>query len=117
HNSKARHVIIRRSRRHAAAHHSGSWKMALADFMTALMALFLVLWLLDTSTPEELEDISEYFSTPLIVAMAGGDRPTASDSAIPGGGPNSMFLEGETAHVELPMKLRPPQATPDFMRL
>jgi chemotaxis protein MotB len=116
-SNAGRRVIVRRSRRYAPARHVGSWKLALADFMTALMALFLVLWLLATSTPEELKDISEYFSTPLLVAMAGGDRPTASNSAIPGGGPDPIYLDGETQHFEMPMTLRPQQAPRDFQRL
>lgn len=118
HHTKSVHrVIVRRRGHYESSKPHGSWKLALADFMTALMALFLVLWLLSTSTPEELKDISEYFSTPLIVAMAGGDRPTASNSAIPGGGPDSIYIEGERAHIDYPMTLRPQQAPPDFLRL
>jgi chemotaxis protein MotB len=115
--SAGRHIIIRRTRKHVTARHGGGWKLALADFMTALMALFLVLWLLATSTPEELKDISEYFSTPLLVAMAGGDRPTSSNSAIPGGGPDPVYIDGEKQHFEMPMTLRPLQTPRDMERL
>lgn len=96
-----RRISVRRGRRMAAAHVGGSWKIALADFMTALMALFLVLWLLATSTTGELRIIAEYFRTPLLVAMAGGDRSTASTSAIPGGGTDPVHTEGEVSRIDL----------------
>lgn len=47
-------------------HHGGSWKVALADFMTALMAFFLVMWLLN-QTPESKKAVSDYFSTPSVI--------------------------------------------------
>ncbi len=47
-------------------HHGGSWKVALADFMTALMCFFLVMWLLN-QTPETKKAVSDYFSTPSII--------------------------------------------------
>ena len=50
----------------AAGHHGGSWKVALADFMTALMCFFLVMWLLN-QTPETKKAVSDYFSTPSII--------------------------------------------------
>jgi chemotaxis protein MotB len=49
-----------------AGHHGGSWKVALADFMTALMCFFLVMWLLN-QTPETKKNVSDYFSTPSII--------------------------------------------------
>ncbi len=51
---------------HAAGHHGGSWKVALADFMTALMCFFLVMWLLSQSS-ETKKAVSDYFSTPSII--------------------------------------------------
>lgn len=101
-----RRIVIKRPRKVVNGHHAGSWKIALADFMTALMALFLVLWLLATASPQELQGIAEYFRTPLSVAMAGGDRDTASTSAIPGGGPDPAHSEGEVARVDLRQQSR-----------
>lgn len=94
-------LVIRRRGSIHAEHHGGAWKIALADFMTALMALFLVLWVLSTATPQELRGLANYFSTPLAQAMAGGDETTASNSAIPGGGPNPVFHEGQVAQAHL----------------
>ena len=42
-------------------HHGGAWKVAYADFVTAMMAFFLLLWLLNVTTQEELNAISDYF--------------------------------------------------------
>lgn len=49
-----------------AGHHGGAWKVALADFMTALMAFFLVMWLLGQSTQTK-QAVSDYFSTPSVI--------------------------------------------------
>lgn len=90
-------LIIRRKKRAAKGHHGGAWKIAFADFMTALMALFLVLWVLSNAGKGDKEAIAEYFSTPLLVALSKGDKSSASTSAIPGGGTNASLSEGETA--------------------
>jgi chemotaxis protein MotB len=92
-----RPIIIRRKKKAVHGHHGGAWKIAFADFMTALMALFLVLWVLSNASKKEKDAIAEYFSTPLLVAMSKGDRDSSSNSAIPGGGPQARFSEGETA--------------------
>lgn len=93
-----RPIIIRR-RKVVHKHHGGSWKIALADFMTALMALFLVMWILSTSSPETREGIADYFSTPLLSALT-GDRQSVSSGIIPGGGPDPMSREGERLRVD-----------------
>ena len=54
--------------------------------MTAMMAFFLVMWLISISSPKELIQIAEYFRTPLATAVTGGDRISNSESPIPGGG-------------------------------
>jgi chemotaxis protein MotB len=102
-----RPVVIKRKKTVKGGHHGGAWKIAYADFMTALMALFLVLWLLSTASPAELKSISEYFRTPLPVAMAGGDKNTASTSAIPGGGPDPAHVDGEQMRVDRRQETRP----------
>ena len=59
-------IVIKKVIVVAAGHHGGSWKVALADFMTALMAFFLVMWLLAASA-ETKKAVSDYFSTPSII--------------------------------------------------
>lgn len=105
--SDHRRIVVKRKKVKAARHHGGSWKIAYADFMTALMALFLVLWILSTASPSELSSIAEYFRTPLPVAMAGGDKSTASTSAIPGGGPDPTHSDGERQRIDERLQTRP----------
>jgi len=102
-----RPIIVKRKRVQSPAHHGGSWKIAYADFMTALMALFLVLWILSTVSEHELENIAEYFRTPLAVALTGGDKNTASTSAIPGGGDNPTKTDGEVRRINMQEQTRP----------
>ncbi|MDP1530403.1 MAG: flagellar motor protein MotB [Rhodoferax sp.] len=92
-----RPIIIIKRPVQAAAHHGGGWKIAFADFMTAMMAFFLVMWLLSTSSPEQLAGIAGEFRMPLKVALAGGTKNNNnnSDSVIPGGGTDPTHAEGE----------------------
>lgn len=55
-------LIIKRTRSHDDAHHGGAWKIAFADFMTAMMALFLVLWLISSTNPKTRGEIASYFN-------------------------------------------------------
>lgn len=100
-------IIIRRRKHGQEKFHSSAWKIALADFMTTMMALFLVLWVIATATPQQLRGLADYFNTPLAKAMVGGDRDTSSDSVIPGGGPDPIFREGERANAHLRPVSRP----------
>jgi chemotaxis protein MotB len=60
--SKAQPIIVRRGKRGGHSHHGGAWKVAYADFVTAMMAFFLLLWLLNAVSREQLEGISDYFA-------------------------------------------------------
>lgn len=115
--SQERPIIIRRPKKVVAAHHGGSWKIAYADFMTALMALFLVLWILSAATPRELQSVAEYFRTPLSVALAGGDRDMSSTSVIPGGGPDPTHIEGEKERVDTRRETRATDVQRQFVAL
>ncbi|MCA9787614.1 MAG: motility protein MotB, partial [Candidatus Cloacimonetes bacterium] len=53
----------------AHGHHGGSWKVAFADFATAMMAFFLLMWMLGSHAQGDLEGISDFFNSPLKVAM------------------------------------------------
>lgn len=99
-----RPIVIRR-KKVVHAHHGGAWKIALADFMTALMALFLVMWILSVSSDETRRSVAEYFSTPLITAVT-GDRG-GSTRAIPGGGPDPAHRDGERARIDISPQSRP----------
>jgi chemotaxis protein MotB len=59
--SQARPIIIKKKRKKHAEHHGGSWKVAYADFVTAMMAFFLLMWLLAMASPEKRAAVSLYF--------------------------------------------------------
>lgn len=88
-------VVVKKRKSHGTGHHGGSWKIAYADFMTAMMAFFLVMWLISSSSPQDRKKIAEYFNMPIKVAMSHGDRESLSSSVIPGGGDDAMKKEGE----------------------
>ncbi|MDH0746606.1 flagellar motor protein MotB [Pseudomonas sp. GD03842] len=58
-------IIVKRVKRFGGGHHGGAWKIAFADFATAMMAFFLVLWLMSSATPEQLIAIAGYFKDPV----------------------------------------------------
>ncbi|CNJ57544.1 flagellar motor protein MotB [Yersinia aldovae] len=94
-------LVKKRKAKHGAGHHGGSWKIAYADFMTAMMAFFLVMWLLSVSSPQQLTQIAEYFRTPLKVALTSGDKSSDSTSVIPGGGDDPTQQIGEVRkHID-----------------
>lgn len=55
-------IIVKKVKKVAGGHHGGAWKVAYADFVTAMMAFFLLLWLLNVTTDEQKAMISSYFS-------------------------------------------------------
>ena len=81
-----RPIVIKRIKKHAGGHHGGAWKIAYADFVTAMMAFFLLMWLLGSTTKGELSGIADYFRTPLKVAMQGGSGSGDSSSILKAGG-------------------------------
>jgi len=94
-SEQSKPIVVRRVVKGGGGHHGGGWKIAYADFMTAMMAFFLVMWLLSISSKAQREGIAEHFRMPLRVALAGGDKASLSASAIPGGGANPMRQDGE----------------------
>ncbi|MFZ4478437.1 MAG: flagellar motor protein MotB [Rhodoferax sp.] len=96
----ARRIIIKRPVQ-AAGHHGGAWKIAFADFMTAMFAFFLVMWLLGNSSSQQLAGIAEHFKMPLKIALSGGKKSGTSSSVIPGGGADPMHTAGEVKKSDL----------------
>jgi len=111
---EARRPIIIRRKKVVHRHHGGSWKIALADFMTALMALFLVMWILSAASPEQREGVAEYFRTPLATAITGGSGSAHTSNVIPGGGPDPVFSEGERARIDMRSQTRPSEVQRRF---
>jgi chemotaxis protein MotB len=90
-----RPIIVKRIKKGGGGHHGGAWKIAYADFVTAMMAFFLLMWLLGSTTKGDLNGISEYFKTPLKVAMEGGSGSGDSSSIIKGGGKDLTRTDGQ----------------------
>ena len=100
--SDKRPIVIKRIKKVAGGHHGGAWKIAYADFVTAMMAFFLLMWLLGSTTKGDLKGISDYFNTPLKVALFGGEGSGDSSSIIKGGGKDLTKSEGQVKNGELP---------------
>ncbi len=84
-DSSAPIIIKRKAGGGHGGHHAGAWKIAYADFVTAMMAFFLLMWLLGSTTKGDLNGISEYFNTPLSTALTGGTRSGSATSVLEGG--------------------------------
>src|SRR5688572_15171036 len=108
-------VIVKRYRKGDAAHHGGAWKVAYADFVTAMMAFFLVMWLVTAVSKEQRAAIFDYFKNPSMepgksvtpapgqlgpggsstspIDLQGGlDAPKTTSSAVPGIGSQQQDL-------------------------
>ena len=96
-----RPIIVKRVKKHARGHHGGAWKIAYADFVTAMMAFFLLMWLLGSTTSGDLKGIAEYFQTPLRVALMGGSSSGDSSSVAKGGGQDLTRAEGQQKKGEI----------------
>jgi chemotaxis protein MotB len=85
-------VIIKRIKKGGhGGHHGGAWKVAYADFVTAMMAFFLLMWLINTTTPEQKRGIADYFAQ--TVSGSGGvlgGKVMGEDSAHAGGAQSVM---------------------------
>jgi chemotaxis protein MotB len=86
-------IIIKRKKVIAGGgHHGGAWKVAYADFVTAMMAFFLLMWLLNATTEKQRKGISDYFNPTIPVNRVSG----GGDGAFGG---NSVFSEETMAHT------------------
>ena len=93
-------IIIKKKKGGHGGHHGGAWKVAYADFVTAMMAFFLVMWLVNQS--QEVKDaVAGYFKDPGIFEHEGGRSPIASGSGIVGAGAAGQQAEVEVATAAL----------------
>ncbi len=99
-----RPIVIKRIKKSGSAAHGGAWKIAYADFVTAMMAFFLLMWLLGSTTKAQMEGIAEYFKTPLKVAMTGGSGAGDATSIIKGGGTDLTRKAGQVKKTDDPGK-------------
>ncbi|BBI98376.1 chemotaxis protein MotB [Ferrigenium kumadai] len=98
-----RPVIVKRIRRRVRARQHGAWKIAYADFVTALLAFFLLMWLTSSVPASELKGVSDYFKTPLSLVLSEGQNNKTNRSVIIGGeGPNPMMKTGMVRDGDIP---------------
>jgi len=90
-----RPIVIKRVKKVTGGHHGGAWKIAYADFVTAMMAFFLLMWLLGSTTKGQMEGIADYFKTPLKIALAGGSGSGDASSVVKGGGEDLTRKAGQ----------------------
>jgi chemotaxis protein MotB len=97
---KLQPIIIKRVKKGGHVAHGGAWKIAYADFVTAMMAFFLLMWLLGSTSEGDKKGLSDYFQSPLKVAMQGGTGAGASASVISGGGNDMTQTAGQSKRSE-----------------
>lgn len=101
-SGKLQPIVIKRVKKGGhGGHHGGAWKIAYADFVTAMMAFFLLMWLLGSTAQGDLRGIADYFQSPLKVAMSGGSGSGDSSSLIKGGGPMLTRTTGNVKNGEV----------------
>ena len=102
---KLQPIIIKRVKRGGHGAHGGAWKIAYADFVTAMMAFFLLMWLLGSTSEGDRNGIADYFQSPLKVALLNsGSGSGDSSSVVRGGGKDLSRTDGQVKKGEIEAK-------------
>ncbi len=96
-------IIIKRIKKAGHGAHGGAWKIAYADFVTAMMALFLLLWLLGAATEDQRRGVADHFNAPVMIAVFGEPGARATITPLPGGGEDLL-------RPDAPLETRPDPA-------
>ncbi len=99
-----RPIVIKRIKKVSGGHHGGAWKIAYADFVTAMMAFFLLMWLLGSTASGDLKGIADYFQNPLKIASQGGSGTGDSSSVLKGGGKDLTRRAGQVKSGDVEAK-------------
>lgn len=103
-DDSTRPIIIKRKKVVAGGAHGGAWKIAYADFVTAMMAFFLLMWLLGSTAKGDLSGIADHFTNPMKVAMSGGDGAGDATSILKGGGKDLTRQAGQVKKGDVEAK-------------
>ncbi|MDE2255489.1 MAG: flagellar motor protein MotB, partial [Betaproteobacteria bacterium] len=110
-DTKPQPIVIKKIKKISAGGHGAAWKIAYADFVTAMMAFFLLMWLLGSTTKAQLQGIAEYFQNPEKVSLEGGSGAGSATSVIQGGGTDLTRTVGQVRNGATPGKTVAPNAT------
>src|SRR5512143_1568579 len=101
-------IVIKRIKKGGGAgHHGGAWKVAYADFVTAMMAFFLLMWLINTTSPEQKRGIADYFAPASVSETTSGSGGILGGTALGDDGDKSR---GTSSVIE---QLSPASKNPD----
>ena len=103
-DDSTRPIIIKRKKVVAGGAHGGAWKIAYADFVTAMMAFFLLMWLLGSTAKGDLAGIADHFQNPMKVSMSGGDGSGDATSILKGGGKDLTRQAGQVKKGDVEAK-------------
>jgi chemotaxis protein MotB len=93
---KLQPIIVKRIKKGGHGYHGGAWKIAYADFVTAMMAFFLLMWLLGSTTEGDKKGIADYFNSPLKIALlASGSGAGDASHIVKGGGKDLSSTTGQ----------------------
>jgi len=112
-------IVKKKGKGHGAGHHGGAWKVAYADFVTAMMAFFLLLWLLNVTTDDQKKGIAQYFTPESVSRSTSGSGGILGGSSMaPGAMPRDsaglvmgipLAPTGEQSDQEAPDQTKPPE--------
>lgn len=103
-DDSTRPIVIKRKKVVAGGAHGGAWKIAYADFVTAMMAFFLLMWLLGSTAKGDLQGIAEFFQNPLKIANQGGSGSGDATSILQGGGKDLTRQSGQVKRGDVEAK-------------
>lgn len=103
-DDSTRPIVIKRKKVVAGGAHGGAWKIAYADFVTAMMAFFLLMWLLGSTAKGDLAGIADHFQNPVKVSMAGGSGSGDATSVLKGGGQDLTRQAGQVKRGDVEKK-------------
>jgi chemotaxis protein MotB len=102
---KLQPIIVKKVKKGGHGHHGGAWKIAYADFVTAMMAFFLLMWLLGSTTEGDKKGIADYFSSPLKIALlSSGSGAGDASHVVKGGGQDLTRTTGQVKRGEIEAK-------------
>ncbi len=119
-DDSTRPIVIKRIKKVAGGAHGGAWKLAYADFVTAMMAFFLLMWLLGSTAKGDLGGIAQYFQNPLKISNTGGSGAGDSSSVIKGGGRDLTRQAGQVKRGDIeakPKSINLKETTAEFKRM